>query len=209
MYNKGMIKKPYRWTDWLAVVCVVFLFMLASTRLGITKWADNLEVAGWLLFLGAGIGFLLGKWRMHWLLLLGVSILTSLVVVPLTFITLLSQKAGIVAKTLEVWGRVSITSSQLIGNQPVTDSILFLLIAGVLFWFIGLSTGITLVRTGRPWIPLLLLGVGMLVIEHYQSDTRRAFYSWAYAISAAGTAGQDLLFEPQKNVDPAGSKCRR
>lgn len=83
-----MIEKPYRWTDWLAAVCVVLLFMLASTRLGITKWADNLEVAGWLLLLGAGIGYLLGKFRLHWLLLLLLSLLTSVVVVPLTFITL-------------------------------------------------------------------------------------------------------------------------
>ena len=182
MYNKDMNKDNYRWSDWLTVLCVAILFMLASTRLGITKWADNLEVAGWLLLLGAGIGYLLGKWRIHWLLLLLVSILTSVVVVPLTFISMLSQRAGIAAKALELWGRVSMTSSQLVGDQPVTDSILFLLIVGVLYWFIGLTTGITLIRSGRPWIPLLLLGAGILVIEHYQSDTRRAFYSWAYAI---------------------------
>ena len=207
MYNKAMNKEYYRWSDWLAVVCVAILFMLASTRLGITKWADNLEVTGWLLLLGAGIGYLLGKRRLHWLLLLIVSILTSIVVVPLTFITLLSQRAGIVAKALDLWGRVSMTSSQLVGDQPVTDSILFLLIVGVLFWFIGLSTGITLVRSGKPWIPLLLLGAGILVIEHYQSDTRRVFYSWAYAIVMLVLVGRifylnlrRVLTSPGRNI---------
>ncbi len=207
MYNKAMNKENYQWTDWLAAVCVVLLFMLASTRLGITKWADDLEVAGWLLVLGAVIGYLLGRWRIHWLLLVMVSLLTSVFVVPLTFITLLSQRAGIVAKALDVWGRVSITSSQLVGNQPVTDSILFLLIAGVLFWFIGLSTGITLVRKGRPWIPLLLLGVGILVIEHYHSDTRRAFYTWAYAVVMLVLLGRifylnlrQVLTRPDRNI---------
>lgn len=202
-----MNKDNYRWTDWLAAVCVIFLFVLASTRLGITKWADDLEVVGWLLFLGAGIGFIMGKWRLHWLLLLIVSLLTSVLVVPLTFIILLSQRAGIVAKALDVWGRVSTTSSQLVGEQPVTDSILFLLIAGVLFWLIGLSTGISLIRTGKPWIPLLLLGAGILVIEHYQSDTRRAFYSWAYAVVMLVLLGRvfyltlrRLLTRPDRNI---------
>jgi hypothetical protein len=199
-----MNKNHYRWTDWLAVMCIAILFMLATTRLGMTKWADNLEVAGWLLLLGAGIGYLLGKSRLHWLVLLPLSILTSIVVVPLTFITLLSQRAGIVAKTLDLWGRIFITSSQLVGDQPVTDSILFLLIVGVLFWFIGLSTGITLVRSGRPWIPLLLLGAGILVIEHYQSDVRRAFYSWSYTIVMLVLLGRIFYLSLRKGLTSPG-----
>lgn len=204
MYNKVMNKNHYRWTDWLAVMCVAILFMLTTTRLGMTKWADNLEVAGWLLLLGAGIGYLLGRSRLHGLVLLPLSILTSIIVVPLTFITLLSQRAGIVAKALDLWGRIFITSSQLVGDQPVTDSILFLLIVGVLFWFIGLSTGITLIRSGRPWIPLLLLGAGILVIEHYQSDVRRAFYSWSYAIVMLVLLGRIFYLNLRKGLTGPG-----
>lgn len=183
MYNKAMSKEKSRWFDWLATICVAVLFLLASTRLGLTNWADNLGVAGWLLLFGGVVGYIIGKWRIHWILLVFLSLIISAVLVSLSFIFMLSEQAGFIPKVLDIWNRISTTFSQLVGNQPVTDSILFLLAMAVLFWFIGLSTGITLVRSGKPWIPLLLLGAVILIIEHYQPDARRTFYSWAYGIS--------------------------
>ncbi len=179
-----MKKKSQNQFDWVSTLLIFILFMLATSRLGLTKWAENLDVTGWLLFLGAVLGYLLGRWRVHWLVITPVSILLSGVLFPLSFILMLSQRAGFFAKILEVWTRISTTAAQLLGNQPVTDSILFLLVIGILFWLVGLATGLTMMRSGKPWIPLVLLGLGLLVIEHYQADPRRAFYTWAYAVVA-------------------------
>lgn len=176
------MKKPHpRSLDWVVVICIFILFILASSRLGLTKWADNLAVVGWLLLFGTVLGLLLGRLRIHWLVITPILIVTSAILFALSFVLMLSEMAGFIPKILDVLARINTTSAQLFGNQPVTDSILFLLITGTIFWIIGLTTGFSIIRSGNPWIPLILLGLGVLVIEHYQPDPRRAFYSWAYS----------------------------
>ena len=177
------MKKSSRGTlDWLALICIFFLFILAANRLRLTDWADRLSVVGWLLIFGTGVGLLLGRWHIHWLLNTLASILISGVLFPLAFISMLSERAGFAARVLEIWTRILSTANQLLASQPVTDSILFLLVSGLLFWIIGLATGLALTRSGKPWLPLILLGIGLLVVEHYQQDPRRAFCTWAYAL---------------------------
>ena len=195
------MKKPYpRSLDWISAACIFILFILASSRLGLTKWADNLDVTGWLLFFGAILGLLLGRWRVHWLVITPVSIVLSAIFFSLSFVFMLSETAGFVPKILDVWSRVNTTIAQLLASQPVTDSILFLLIVGIIFWIIGVLTGLSIFRSGNPWIPLILLGIGVLIIEHYQPDPRRAFYSWAYSLVSIVLIGKVVLLkDSQRN----------
>jgi len=83
---------------------------------------------------------------------------------------------------VQLWQKINVAASQLLANQPVTDSILFILGMGVLYWILGSAAGFTLVRTGRPWVPLLILGGALILIEHYQIGARRQFYTLAYAV---------------------------
>lgn len=50
-----------RWTDVTAVVILFMMLFIAVTRLQITHWTDNLSTVGWLLFLGAGLGYIIGR----------------------------------------------------------------------------------------------------------------------------------------------------
>jgi transglutaminase-like putative cysteine protease len=195
------MKKPLpRSLDWIATILILILLILASSRLGLTKWADHLDVVGWLLFFGAILGFALGRWRTHWLVLTPISIVLSALLFALTFVFMLSEMAGFVAKVIDVWTRINVTTAQLIANQPVTDSILFLLIVGVIFWSIGVTTGLFMVRSANPWIPLILLGIGVLAIEHYQPDPRRAFYSWAYALVCIVLLGRLFFIKLRQEI---------
>ncbi len=186
--------------DWFSALCIFTLFILASSRLGLTEWADRLDVVGWLLILGAVTGYLLGRRRIHWVLITIVSIISSVLLFSFSFISMLSEKAGFVARILDLWQRLNATIAQLLGNQPVTDSILFLLVAGILFWAVGISTGLTIMRSGKPWIPLGLLGIGVLFIEHYQPDPRRAFYSWSYALVLLILLGRSVFLKFKKDT---------
>jgi len=194
---KKISTKPF---DWFSALCVFILFVLASARLGLTEWADHLDVVGWLLFFGAVVGYILGRWRIHWLLITLISIISSVILFSLSFIYLLSEKAGFLPRIMDLWERLNATTAQLLGNQPVTDSILFLLVVGALFWMIGISTGITIMRSGKPWIPLVLLGFGMLVIEHYQPDPRRVFYTWVYAVVLLILLGRTVFLTLRREV---------
>jgi transglutaminase-like putative cysteine protease len=195
-----MKKKSFWSFDWLSAVCLFVLFMLVSSRLGLTKWADHLDVLGWLLLLGAVLGYILGRWRAHWAIVFPLSFLTGAFFFVLTFVYSLSEKAGFVSRFVDIWTRIDSTFAQLTANVPVTDSILFLLVVGILFWFIGLTTGLSIMRSGRPWIPLLLLGFAILVIEHYQPDPPRAFYSWAYAVVALILLGRLFFLGLRKEI---------
>ena len=195
------MKKPHlRSLDWVAATCIFILFILASSRLGLTKWADHLDVVGWWLFFGAVLGFLLGRLRVHWLVITPLSIVLSAILFALSFVFMLSEMAGFVPKILDVWTRINTTAAQLLGNQPVTDSILFLLIVGIIFWIVGVITGLSIMRSGNPWIPLILLGLGVLVIEHYQPDPRRMFYSWAYAFICIVLLGRLFFLKLRQEI---------
>jgi len=187
--------------DWFSALCVFILFLLASGRLGLTEWADNLDVVGWLLILGALTGYLLGRRRIHWALVTLISIFSSLLLFSLSFIYILSEKAGFVPRVLALWQRLNATIAQLIGNQPVTDSILFLLVAGILYWAVGISTGLAIMRTRKPWIPLSLMGIGVLFIEHYQPDPRRVFYSWSYALILLILLGRSVFLKLKREMN--------
>jgi hypothetical protein len=196
-----MKKNPKNPFDWFSALCIFVLFLLASARLGLTDWADHLDVVGWLLLFGAVVGYILGRWRVHWLLITLFSIISSVILFGFSFIYLLSEKAGFLPRILDLWERLNATTAQLAGSQPVTDSILFLLVVGALFWIVGISTGISIMRSGKPWIPLVLLGFGVLVIEHYQPDPRRAFYSWAFAVVLIILLGRTVFLRLRRVIN--------
>ncbi len=196
-----MKKNPPNPFDWFSALCVFILFLLASARLGLTDWAEHLDVVGWLLLLGAVVGYILGRWRVHWLLISLFSVISSVILFGFSFIYLLSEKAGFIPRILDLWERLNTTTAQLLGSQPVTDSILFLLVVGALFWIVGISTGLSIMRSGRPWIPLVLLGFGVLVIEHYQPDPRRAFYSWAFAVVLIILLGRSVFLRLRREIN--------
>jgi hypothetical protein len=193
-----MLKQKTRWSDWFTGLCVIVLFMVAISRLSLTNWADHLGVVGWLAVLGGGIGYLLGRSKLHWVFTLLISIFSSLVLAPLSFSLLMSEKAGLIPKIIDTWNRMINTGGQLFGNQPVSDSIIFLAAMSVLFWFFGISTWYTLVRSARPWIPLVLMGVTILTIEHYQPQSPKTFYSWFYFVILLILVGR-ILFLRFKN----------
>jgi hypothetical protein len=165
-----------RWPDWFTALAVISLFLIAVTRLGLTNWADNLEIAGWLLLLGAILGYLLGLSKLHWVYSIFASIFLSCLAVPLSFLVFLSNESKFIDRVIDIWSRILVAGRELIANQPVSDSIIFLIAMGALFWILGLSTGFSLVRNAKPWVPLIFLGIAVLLIEHYQPQPRKTFY---------------------------------
>ncbi len=170
----------------------------------LTNWAEGLDVVGWLLFLGGLIGYLLGRGKGKWFFLIPVVVLLGNLIFALLFISMVSQSAGLTSKFTEVWNRIILAAAQLSSGLPVTDSILFILAAGFLFWWAGLSTGLLIVRTGKPWVPILLLGFGLLMIEHYQPEPRRIFYSWAYAGICLILLGRQFFLHTRMEIESRG-----
>jgi len=170
----------------------------------LTNWAEDLDVVGWLLFLGGLLGYVLGSWKGKWYTHLPITVLLGSLIFSFLSISMLSQSAGLEAKSLEVWNRINTAAAQLSGGLPVTDSILFVLAVGFLFWWIAVATGLLVMRTGKLWIPILLLGIGLLVIEHYQPEPRRIFYSWAYAGICLILLGRHFYLNKKSEIENQG-----
>lgn len=204
LYTQKKSYSKQRWSDFTAYFLLFLLFALTSTRLQITHWADDIGVIGWLLLLGAVVGFFIGKSRIKALFSVLLLFLSSLIVVPGIFMLAVAEQKNIVDKFAELVNRISTAASQLIGNQPVTDSILFILGMGVLFWVIGTAAGFTMVRTAHPWIPLLVLGGALFLIEHYQPENRRTFYTWAYAFISLILLGRIYFLQMRNRLEMQG-----
>jgi len=197
---KTALDSNKRWTDSSLVVILLLLLLLAVARLELTHWADDLETAGWLLFLGAATGYLVGRtsWSSLrsslWILILSIPTLLAV------FLTNATTSGTVMDKFTQLWLRISLAVSQWTANQPVTDTILFLLGMGLLYWILGNAAGFSLVRSGRPWFSLLILGVAMLLMEHYQVRVNYSFYTFAYLVILFVLLGRLLLPLPARRV---------
>lgn len=204
LYTQKDSLSKKRWTDFAAYFLMFLLFALTSTRLQITHWTEEIGVIGWLLMLGAVVGFGIGKSRIRALYSALLLLLSSLIVVPGIFMLVVAEHHQFIDKLIELYSRVSTSASQMIGNQPVSDSILFILGMGILFWVIGTASGFTMVRSARPWIPLLVLGGALFLIEHFQAENRRIFYTWAYVFVSLVLLGRIYFLKMRNKLETQG-----
>ncbi len=158
--------------------------MLAVARLEFTNWADNLGIVGLLLFVGAILGTLVGRSRIHSTLSVILIFIYSIIVIPVIVLVDATYQGSLGDTAVLLVQRINHAGAQMLANQPVTDSILFILGLGLVYWILGTAAGFSMARTGSPWIPLLILGGATILIEHYEVGTRRQFYTLAYAVGA-------------------------
>lgn len=204
MYTRTKSHSNQRWSDFTALLLLFLLFALVSTRLQITHWADHMEAVGWLLLMGAAFGFVVGRTRLHTLFSILLIFFYSVFTIPATFIFIVADQPLFKDKFNELITRMTIAGTQLLSNQPVTDSILFIIGMGILFWVIGTAAGFTMARSAQPWIPLMILGGSLLMIEHYQADNRRIFYTWAFAVLSLVLLGRIYYLKLRRNLQTQG-----
>lgn len=204
MYTQKKPATTQRWSDIISLCLMFLLFVLASSRLQITHWTEHMEAAGWLLMVGAAFGFAVGKTRFRALFSFLIITFYSIVTVPSIFLFITTDRPGISEKVNELIDRIVLAGTQLAGNQPVTDSILFIVGMGLLFWIVGTAAGFTMARTATPWIPLIILGGALLMIEHFQGDSRKIFYTWAYAVVSLILLGRIYYLKLRRNLQTQG-----
>ncbi len=183
MYTQTMENKTIRWWDVLAFVLLLLALWTATFRLEVTHWTDNLNRVDVLITIGFVLGALLGvslfeRKTVYW------------VAAAYTLFFLTWQVGSTANPNLGWWMRLSRVAQRIFAslnaffrNQPNTDTILFLAIMCVLFWFIGLTAGYMLTRYGRPWIPLAAAGVTLFVVDFNHSILSSRFtYSGAFVL---------------------------
>jgi hypothetical protein len=203
-----MKRKMQRWWDIPAALFLVAALLSASARLQTTNWTENLGRVSFIVFLGAALGFALGKSIFPGRITLSMGLVYSLFAIP--------WQLGLLIPVVEWPERMSIlyarmwyATSDFIQNNPVKDPILFLCVMMVLYWFASLVASYRLVRRADPWVPLLSLGVMILVIEYtvemYRSTTPPGnVYSLLYLIFCLLLLGRVYFLRSRKDWEERG-----
>lgn len=178
-----MNRTDQRWWDWPASLLLLTAFWIASIRLEVTDWTDNLDRVITLTFIGVLLGFLLGKSRFTRPLIFGFSLFFSLFFIPWQLGLTMEAKIPWLERLSSIGGRLWVTFGQFTHNVPVEDSLLFVAAMIFVYWLASLTAGYQLVRNGKPWFGLAIASITVLIIEFY--DPPRAvhgIYSSIYAI---------------------------
>jgi hypothetical protein len=163
-----MEKNTPRWLDFLSAGLLLTALGTVAMRLRATEWTPNLGLIELLTFLGGVIGLVLGYSRFSggWARLMG--LLYTLAVVPMQIALVFENGPG------EWWGRANNLYSRLyysvydlFRNKPVQDPLLFVVIMAIFFWTIAILAGYQLTRHAKPWAPIVVAGLGLLIVDFY------------------------------------------
>jgi hypothetical protein len=159
-----MENKSARWWDVYAVVLLLIAFSLISLRISATEWTDNISRVEMLTLAGAVFGILLGKSIFDRYVVRWIGVAYGLFFVSWQLGSI-STELTWAERLIDVYQRSGIALIRFLENQPTSDTILFLLVIYILYWITGITGGYLLLRYGKPWFPLALAALILLVID--------------------------------------------
>lgn len=153
--------------DWLSTTLVVLLVFTAAVRLDTTGWTPDLGYVESLAVMGVvlGLALALSHFKMgtsRWL-----AVFYSLFLLPMQLSkTITGEKTGL-GQLASLGGRLVVSIQLLFNHKPIEDYIFFVVLMGILFWFVGMYSGYKLVK-GRATLHVLLPStIPILVIQYY------------------------------------------
>jgi transglutaminase-like putative cysteine protease len=173
-----------RWWDWPAAIFLILAFFFGAARFQTTNWTEHLGRIPILVLIAASLGMLIGYSRFR----LGVVIILGCgysLIIPAWVLTSLVRSESWLERVLSLGGRLGAALKQLTANQAVTDPFLFLTTMYALFWLAALFSGYHLMRHGKPWVGIAVVGITLLVVE-YSYDM--------YAVEDPGSAYSVFFF---------------
>lgn len=167
-----MEKNPVRWWDIPAVLLLLAALAVAAIRLRITEWTSNLGAVEMLALLGGVLGMALGYSRLKrsWVYIL--AFIYSGFFLPLQILLTFEKGAEpVLDKITNLYARLYWSFADFLQNKPVQDSLLFVTVVAIIFWLLAMMAGYQLTRWGKPWAPLIVLGLALLIIDFYTPYT--------------------------------------
>lgn len=158
-----------RWWDWLSAVLVILLLLTASGRLIATRWTDSLGVVMDFVILGTILGLALGRSSYHPILTFLTAVAYGLLIIPWRLGATLGQGINWDERVLSMIGRVRMIIEQIVHQNDVSDSFLFVLLMSCLFWILSVNAGYVLTRYANAWRIVLPAGLTTVVIHYYHN----------------------------------------
>ncbi len=176
---------PIRWWDAASALLLMAAMLISASRLVATDWTGHLSIVQTLAFFGVIAGFLLGLSRFSPRTTVIFAFIYGLFAIPWQLGLTLPAAYSWSERIIILMNRLQIILSQLAYREPVSDSLLFLIIFFLLFWVIAVFSSYILVRRGDPWLAILPGGLALFIIHSFDSAVAdRVWYLAAYLFFA-------------------------
>jgi transglutaminase-like putative cysteine protease len=155
--------------------------MTAAIRLEATNWTRHLDLPQTLTLLGLAAGLMLGVSRFSPRLSAFFAIAYGAFFVPWQVGLTLGRGITWNERLTSIAGRLNVIIGQIIHQEIVQDSLLFIVLMAALFWTLSVYAGYTLTRYGDAWRAILPAGLALFVIHSFDAViVRRAWYLAVY-----------------------------
>lgn len=170
-----------RWWDFPASLILVTALLTAASRLVATRWTAHLSIVQTLVTFGFIVGLALGKSRFSARIVFTLASAYGLAAVPWQLGLTIRENLPWLERMNVLIARLGVVISQLLAQESVQDSLLFVILMAILFWALGVQAGYTLVRHGNAWGATLPAGLAMFVIHLFDPHvSRRVWYLAIY-----------------------------
>ncbi len=156
--------------DWPVVVLVVVLVYTAAARLSITGWTTGLTSVEGVSILGTVLGLALGVSKFQKSALRWLFVGYSVMVLPWVLSGLIQGEKTILGQLASVVGRLAAANVSVLRGEPVTDSLFFVTIMGILFWFLAAFSGYQALRNSSTLGAIIPSMLPLLVVQYYDSS---------------------------------------
>jgi transglutaminase-like putative cysteine protease len=169
--------------------------MMATTaaRLWTTDWTPRLGLAQTAAFLGSVLGLVLGYSLFQrgrvWLVALGY----SLIVLPWIWMGVVTAEESALQRLASVGGRLAYAFTEIAARKPVEDFIFFVAVMTIILWVMGLAGGYQLARRAHLLAAAIPPGLGIVVLEIYDSAPEANLYLAIYLLLCLMLIGRHNL----------------
>lgn len=170
-----------RWWDIPAAFLLFIILTTAYSRLVATAWTDGLQITRTITYFGLIAGLALGQSRFSPRITSLFASIFGLFVVVWRLGMLMGENVLWTERLTSMSGRLTVILTQLVKRQAVTDSFLFLVLMGLLFWALSSFAGYSLTRYANPWRVVLPTGLALVLVHSYDSyQANRIWYLIAF-----------------------------
>jgi transglutaminase-like putative cysteine protease len=168
-----MIKQERKWLDPFSISYLIVMLLLAGYSLEDTLWVTDLNRVTILALMGVVVGLALGQSQFNARISFWLGLIFSVELLTWQIVFTGANNLSWMERANHFFIRVSAAISQFSRNQPLQDGILFFISMTFLFWFLGLFSGYTFSRYGKPWFTLFMVGCTIFIIQLFQSVVLR------------------------------------
>lgn len=182
---KSFVQKslPARVWDWQSALLVIALVQIASTRLIISEWVPNLYVIQVISLSAVTLGLLLGYSNFTGKISLWIAVEYALLIIPLQLLTTLDEAERTDSFSDDLGNllvRLFDSIVLFLKNQPIYDTLFFILLTSIGFWLIGAYVGYRFTRHNSFLDAIFAPGLVTLIVQIY--DPWVPLRAWGLAV---------------------------